>query len=65
VPVTVNLSISEEERALLTELLDSDYRDLKEEIGDTDTPDFKDDLKAREQLLLRLLDKVRSPSQTA
>jgi tRNA (guanine37-N1)-methyltransferase len=50
--------LSDEERALLAELLDADYRELKEEINKTEGYDYKEALKARERLLESLLAKV-------
>lgn len=54
----MNLEITAEERTLLVELLDQDRRELKEEIYKTEAFDYKDALKARERLLLGLLDKL-------
>jgi hypothetical protein len=54
----VNLTLSDEERALLVELLDNDFRNLKEEIGRTDTSSFKEELRVREATLLGLIEKV-------
>jgi hypothetical protein len=54
----VNLTLSDEERALLVELLDNEFRNLKEEIGSTDTSSFKDELKVREGTLLGLIEKL-------
>ena len=53
-----NLALSDEERALLVELLDIEFRNLKEEIGRTDTASFKDELREREATLLGLIEKL-------
>ena len=52
------LSLTDQEQALLLELLDGTYRDLKMEISNTDTSTFKDQLKEREHLLENLIAKV-------
>ena len=60
----MNLVLSDKESALLSELLDADYRNLKEEIGKTEGYDYKETLKAREQLLVNLMEKLRqAPSE--
>ena len=51
-------SISDDELALLAELLEQDYRDLKQQIGSTEGFRAKDELKAREATMLALLNKV-------
>ena len=56
----MNLSLSEQERALLAELLDADLRELKEEINKTETFDYKEELKTREGLLRGLLARLTS-----
>ncbi len=56
----MNLELSAEERGLLAELLDEAVRDLKEEIYKTETFDYKEQLKTREQLMLGLLQKVNA-----
>ena len=55
----MTLELSAEERDLLADLLDEDLRDLKMEIADTDSSEFKRRLKAREHLLIGLLQKVQ------
>jgi len=60
----MQLEIGSEERSLLIDVLDSAYRNLKEEINKTETHDFKDELKAREAILLSLLDQIRALSHT-
>ena len=55
------LSLTDREHALLAELLDAAYRNLKEEIADTDTSTFKEELKEREHLIESLVTKVSGP----
>jgi hypothetical protein len=54
------VSLTEQEHALLVELLDFSYRNLKEEIGSTDTITYRDQLRERERLLESLMAKVAS-----
>ena len=53
-----SLDLTEQEHALLRELLESSYTDLRQEIADTDTSTFKDVLKEREQRLQAILAKL-------
>ena len=55
----MTLKLSAEERELLADLLDQGLRDLKMEIADTDSSDFKLRLKAREHLMDGLLQKIQ------
>ena len=56
----MTLELTAEEHALLAELLDQDFRDLKEEIGKTEAYDYKQHLRTRERILAGLLQKVQS-----
>ncbi len=53
----VELTAAEQE--LLANLLDNALRDLKEEIYKTETYDYKEQLKERENLMAGLLTKVK------
>ena len=55
----MKLELSAEEHDLLAELLDEDFRDLKAEIGDTDSSEYKQRLRERERVLAGLLHKVQ------
>ena len=55
----MSLELTEEERAYLASLLDQTWRSLKEEIHRTEDADYKAELRADEQLLLGLLQRVR------
>jgi hypothetical protein len=57
----MKLDLTEEERALLADILDEDFRNLKEEINKTEGYDFKNALKARERLLQAILAKLEQP----
>lgn len=55
----MHVELTPEECALLANLLDQAVRDLKAEIHHTDTPDYKEQLKERENLMAGLLTKVK------
>jgi hypothetical protein len=57
----MNLDLSSEERAVVADILDSALRELKEEINKTETFDFKEGLKRREEIIVRLLGRLGSP----
>jgi hypothetical protein len=54
----VNLTLSDEERAYLAEVLDRSFRDLKEEINKTEAYEYKESLKGQERMLVGLLAKL-------
>jgi hypothetical protein len=54
----MTIELTEAEGQLLAELLDSDFRDLKEEIHRTETYAYKESLKEREALLVGILQKL-------
>lgn len=54
----MNLELTFDEATLISSLLDRDLRDLKAEIYHTDTLEYRAQLKARERLMLGLLDKL-------
>ena len=58
----VRLELSPEQYQLLVELLESCLSDLRMEIVDTDRIDYKDMLKDRKNILLSLLETLRSAS---
>ncbi len=57
----MRLELDETAEALLRELLDSAYRELKGEIAHTDNSTFKRQLRDRERTLTELLDKLGGP----
>jgi hypothetical protein len=59
----MTFELSADEAALLADLLDQDYRDLKEEIGKTEAYDYQQQLRARERLLIGLLQKVQQAAR--
>ena len=54
----MRVEITAEEQAVVIELLEQAYRDLKEEIYHSEARDFKDQLKSREALLANVLQKL-------
>ena len=58
------VGLSDQESALLRDILDSALRDLKEEIYKTDAHDYREQLKRREGLLKSLIGKI-SPVATS
>jgi hypothetical protein len=59
---TSTLRLTAEERALLADILDSDYRNLKQQINHAEDRNFQAELKAREATLLAILQKVTAGS---
>ena len=57
----MRLELSESDLELLRDVLDSEYRDLKFEIADTDNSTFKASLVERKRRLASLLDQVGGP----
>ena len=54
----MQVELSPNEYTLFVELLDQDLRDLKEEINKTEAFDYKQALKAREDTLVGLIEKL-------
>lgn len=52
----VTLDLDPDERRILTEVLESYLSDLRMEIADTDLMDFREMLKERKAVLLKVLD---------
>ena len=53
-----HLTLSSDEAEMLREVLASYLSDLRMEIADTDQKDFRDGLKAKEDLLKGLIDRL-------
>ena len=56
------LDLTAAERDTLIEVLDVYLSDLRVEISDTDSLDFRQGLKERKAVLLRVLDALRTPA---
>ena len=57
----MNLQLDSAQEALLREILDSTFRDLRYEVADTNNSTFKQELRDRERALSELLDLVGGP----
>jgi hypothetical protein len=57
----MHLTLDDGQQALLRELLDSAYRDLRYEVADTDNSRYKRELRERETEVGALLDLVGGP----
>lgn len=55
----ISLELSSEEHAVLLEILENYLSDLRMEIVDTDSIEFKKGLRIRKQVILDLLEKLR------
>jgi hypothetical protein len=51
----IQFELSDEERAVLVEILQTVYSDLRMEIANTDRKDFRDMLKARKEVVAKVL----------
>jgi hypothetical protein len=56
----MNLELTADERGVIAGLVDEALRNLKEEIYHTDTYEYKEQLKAREQLMIGILQKLNT-----
>ncbi len=57
----MHLDLDDDQVALLRQLLDEAYRDLRYEIADTDNSQFKAQLRLRESQLGEILEKLGGP----
>jgi len=53
------IELNEEEAGILLDILESHMSDLRMEIADTDSMDFREDLKAREAFLKKLIGRLQ------
>jgi len=60
----VYIQLNEEERTMLLQLLDTCVSDLRQEIADTDNYNFKNMLKQRREVLLKLTQALQSDQLT-
>ncbi len=54
----MELNLSKKEKALLRDILKNYMSDFRMEIADTSTPDYRSQLKAQEEILTRIIDKI-------
>ncbi len=57
------LTLNDDEREVLAEILESEISDLRMEIMDTDTVAYKETLKNRERILKRILTALQQINQ--
>jgi hypothetical protein len=57
----MTLDLTDAETQLLAEILDNEFRDLKDEIHRTETYEYKEALKQREALMVNVLTKLGRP----
>ncbi len=56
----INLDLTKEENDILAMVLESYLSDLRMEIADTDSMDFRDSLKKRKDVLNKVLEALKS-----
>ena len=61
----MNMNLTQQERDLLTQLIDSALRELGPEIRRTRTYGYKDDLKRKRETLRRLRDRLAAERPSA
>jgi hypothetical protein len=61
----VQLDLSEEERQILLEVLETALSDLRMEIADTDRMDFREMLKERKAVLSKVIEALQEAGRTA
>jgi len=60
----IQLDLTEAEAAILREVVESALSNLSYEIADTDRQDFRNDLKARRDVLKKVQDALDQPGDT-
>ncbi|MDP2644058.1 MAG: hypothetical protein Q8P24_03905 [Desulfobacterales bacterium] len=55
----IQLDLTKEEKDILTEILENDLSDLRMEITDTDSLDFREMLKKQKEVLTKVLETLR------
>ena len=60
----VTITLSDSEKEVLAEVLDSYLSDLGMEITDTDSMDFREKLKTRRTVIQKILKELRQPSSS-
>jgi len=56
----IELDLTREEREVLLETLENDLSDLRMEIADTDSLDFRDMLKSRKAVLSKVIEALQT-----
>ena len=55
----IQLDLTKEEKDILTDILENDLSDLRMEITDTDSLDFREMLKKQKEVLMKVLETLR------
>ena len=55
----IQLDLTKEEKDILTEILENDLSDLRMEIADTDSLDFREMLKKQKEVLMKVLETLQ------
>lgn len=55
----IRLDLNEEERGILLQILENDRSDLRMEIADTDRQDFREMLKGRKAVLVKVIESLK------
>lgn len=61
----IPISLTEEEREILIQILEEYLSDLRIEISHTDDTSFREPLKSRKEALIRILDALQVTSKAA
>jgi hypothetical protein len=61
----IPISLTEEEREILIQILEEYLSDLRIEISHTDDTSFREPLKSRKEALIRILDALQITSKAA
>jgi len=61
----IHIDLDATERSILMQTLESYLSDMSFEIADTDRMEFRDELKAKRQVLNKILDAVKQAHQNA
>ncbi|HSG80616.1 MAG TPA: hypothetical protein VLC48_00080 [Gemmatimonadota bacterium] len=61
----IQIELSDTEMRILAEILETAYSDLRMEIANTDSKDFRDMLKERKAVIAKALDAMGRPVVTA
>lgn len=56
--ITVQMEFTQEEREIFVDVLDTCLSDLRMEIAHTDRQDFREILKVRKRIIMKVLDKL-------
>ncbi len=60
----IRIDLTEEEKHLLLEILDNDLSDLRMEIADTDRLDYRNYLKRKKYVLIKILEHLNQVEVT-